>query len=318
MVSWQIPELRDVIKAEKILRSHFPPSPVIKLNSGILPDVDVSLKLENLLPTGAFKVRGATYLMSQLNADEKKSGVIAASTGNFSQGISYAARLYGVKARIVMPENSNPRKVKATRDLGGEVIFHGAKFDDSRKFAEELSSKHGYRYVHSANEPMLVAGVGTHTLELLHEQPDIDVIIVPVGGGSGASGVSVVAKAVSKNIAVIGVQSERSPAAYRSWKSGKPEVAENSTYADGVATGESFEFTQSIMRAFLDDFLLVSDEEIRSAQRTLTGAAKMSVESASASTLAAGIRLQDRLKGKKVALIITGGNVSPGEIDEQI
>ncbi len=309
------PELRDVLKAEKVLRCHFFPSPVVRVNPDIIPSVTTFLKLDNLLPTSSFKVRGATYLISQLNREEKNAGVIAASTGNFSQGVAYASRLYGVKSRIVMPENSNQKKVKFTQDLGAEVIFHGAKFDDARKKAEELASENGYRYIHSANEPMLIAGVGTHTLELLRENPDIEVIIVPVGGGSGACGASVVAKAISKGIEVIGVQSEKSPAAFRSWKSGRPESAENNSYAEGVATGESFEYTQSIMRELLDDFVLVRDDEIRNAWKLLAERAKMIPESASASTLAAELKLADRLKGRQVALIITGGNSPQSEIE---
>ncbi len=315
MTELKIPELRDVIKAEKILRCHFPPSPFVRAKPDLLPGVDLFLKLENFLPTGSFKVRGATYLISQLTAKEREMGLIAASTGNFSQGVSYGARMYGVKARIVMPEDSNPEKVTATRDLGGEVLFHGSRFDDARRYAEELSSRYGYRYVHSANEPLLVAGVGTHTLEMLQTEPDIDVIIVPVGGGSGASGAAIVAKAISRNIKVIGVQSEKSPAAYSAWKSGKDEVAENSTYAEGLATGESYRFTQSIMRDFLDDFILVSDDEIRSSQKTLIDKARIMPESASSSTLAAGARLVDQLHGKKVAFIITGGNSPRSEIE---
>ena len=315
MVEWKIPELRDVFRAEKILRKHFAPSPLVNASREMVHGIETFLKLENFLPTGSFKVRGATYLISQLKDEEKEAGVIAASTGNFSQGVSYGADLYGLKARIVMPEGSNERKVRATKDLGGEVIFHGQKFDDSRKHAEELAASHGYRYIHSANEPMLVAGVGTHTLELLEQEPEIEAIIVPVGGGSGACGASVVTKAVSKDIMVIGVQSESSPAAYLSWKSGKHERADNLTYAEGLATGESFDFTQNIMRKLLDDFILVSDDEIRNAWKTLVRETRIIPESASAAALAAEIRMSAKLRGKKVALIVTGGNSPQDQID---
>ncbi len=317
MAEMKIPELRDVMKAEKVIRKYFGESPLLKLSQEVVPGVRTFLKLENLLPTGSFKARGATYLISQLTESEKKAGVIAASTGNFSQGVSYAAALYGVKANIVMPEGSNKVKVEATRRLGGNVIFHGSKFDDSRIYAEELAEKHGYRYVHSANDRLLVAGVGTHTLELLRQEPGIDVIIVPVGGGSGASGASVVAKAISKDIKVIGVQSAESPAAYNAWKSGKHVRSDNRTYAGGLATGESFDYTQKIMRKFLDDFILVSDEEIRNAWRILGKVSRIIPEPASASALAAEMRLQKELNGKNVALMITGGN-SPQDLVDSL
>lgn len=315
MKSSYIPELRDVVKAEKVLRMHFQPSPVANLAREVTPFAQTFLKLENLLPTGSFKIRGATYLISQLSENEKKAGVIAASTGNFSQGVSWASKKYGIKARIVMPEGSNPKKVEATRKLGGEVIFHGSKFDDARKYAESLASEKGYRYIHSANEPLLVTGVGTHTLELLMEHPEIDTIIVPVGGGSGAGGASIVAKSFSSRIRVIGVQSEKSQAAYASWKSGKDETSANETYAEGLATGESYYYTQGIMRKYLDDFVLVSDGQIMEAWKLLAKKARIIPESASASALAAELVMQKELDGRNVALIITGGNSPETELD---
>lgn len=315
MEAWKTPDLRDVMKAAKVLRKHFPPSPLMRLKIPEIPSIETYMKLENLLPTGSFKVRGATYLISQLSEEERRSGVIAASTGNFSQGVSYAASLYGVKAIIVMPEGSNPLKVKATEDLGGEIVFHGSKFDEARKHAEGLVKEHGYRYIHSANEPNLVSGVGTHTLELLEQEPDIDAIIVPVGGGSGASGACVVAKAVSSKIKVIGVQSEKAPAAFNAWKTGKHATAENLTYAEGLATGESYDYTQEIMRQFLDDFILVNENEIKSAWKDLAERGRIIPESASASALAAEMKLSSVLEGKKVALIITGGNSPREQVD---
>ncbi len=314
MSEFKIPDLREVLKAAKILRRHFPPSPVMRLAPDLYPGTDVYLKLENMLPTRSFKIRGATYLISQLSREERESGVIAASTGNFSQGVSWAAREYGIRAVIVMPEGANEAKVRATRALGGEIIFHGGKFDDARKHAEELAERKGYRYVHSANEPMLVAGVATHTLELLSEQPGIDTVIVPVGGGSGASGACVVAKACGK-VSVIGVQSKESPAAFNSWKSGRHEVAGNKSYAEGLATGESYDFTQEIMRDCLDDFILVDDDEIRAAWRNAILGARIVPESASASSIAALERLSDKLKGHSVGLVITGGNSPESELE---
>lgn len=315
MNSTYIPDLRDVVMAEKVLRTHFPPSPVISLGHDVTPFAVTLLKLENFLPTGSFKIRGATYLISQLSESERKAGVIAASTGNFSQGVSWASQEYGIKAKIVMPEGSNPKKIMATRALGGEVIFHGSKFDDARKHAEKLASENGYRYIHSANEPHLVTGVGTHTLELLTDHPEVDTVIVPVGGGSGAGGASVVAKSFSPKIRVIGVQSERSRAAYSSWVSGKDETSPNETYAEGLATGESYSYTQEIMRKYLDDFILVTDSQIRDAWKIIAKKARIIPESASASALAAELVLKKELEGRCVGLIITGGNSPETELE---
>ncbi|AKA48511.1 hypothetical protein IX51_04680 [uncultured archaeon] len=315
MPDYMVPKLNDVMLARKVLRRYFPPSPLVNfpaLDSEL--GAQTYLKLENMLPTGSFKVRGATYLISKLSAEERRKGVIAASTGNFSQGVSYASRLFGTHAMVVMPEGSNPEKVQATRSLGGEIIFHGPRFDDARIYAESLSREEGYRYIHSANEPDLVAGVGTLTLEVLEEVPDIDAIIVPVGGGSGASGASIVAKAVNSGIEVIGVQSESSPAAFLSWKEGRIVEAENRTYAEGLSTAEGYEFTQKIMRRHLDEFTLVSDNDIKVSMRLVAEKAHIIPESASSSSIAAALKMKEKIKGKKIALIITGGN-SP---DEQV
>ena len=181
-------------------------------------DATVFVKHENHLPTGAFKVRGGINLASQLSADERERGVIASSTGNHGQSVALGARLFGVKATICVPENANPVKVAAMRDLGAEVVPHGADFDEAREHAEQLADEHGFRYIHSGNEPLLIAGVATATLELLEDEPRIDTIIVPVGGGSGAAGAAIVAKTLDPAIRVIGVQSEAAPAAYRSWR----------------------------------------------------------------------------------------------------
>ena len=179
----------------------------------------VYMKHEHYLPTGAFKVRGGVNLISQLSTDERRAGVVAASTGNHGQSVAYAARLFGVRAVIYAPENSNPGKVEAMRELGAEVNLAGVDYDEAREICEQVALSEGFRYVHSGNEPLLIAGVATHTLEILSEPLGIDTIIVPVGGGSGAAGACIAAKAIDPAIQVIGVQSEAAPAAYLSWRS---------------------------------------------------------------------------------------------------
>ena len=202
------------------------------------------------------------------------------------------------------------------RGLGAELVFHGRDFDDAREHCETLAAEHGYRYVHSANEPALIAGVGTEALEILEEQPGIEAIVVPIGGGSGACGTCIAAKAINPAVRVIGVQSEQAPAAYRSWREGALVEDRMETYAEGLATRTAFELPQRILRDQLDDFVLVSDDELRAAQRTMIESTRNLIEAAGASPLAAALKLRDELAGKRVALIASGGNVSPAQLRE--
>jgi threonine dehydratase len=305
------PTFADVLGAAARIRPHLAATPLRRSPSvSDAVGADVFLKYEFHLPTGAFKVRGGINLISQLSDTEREVGVIAASTGNHGQSVAYAARLYGVKAIICAPENANPAKVEAMHELGATVKQVGADFDEARLACEQLAADHGYRYIHSGNEPLLIAGVGTHTLEILSEEPEIDVIIVPVGGGSGAAGASIVAKAVNPNIAVIGVQSANAPAAYLSWRARKRVEATNTTWAEGLATRTPFELPQQILQRLLDDFILVSDDAISAAVHFLLGRNRTLVEGAGAAAVAAAFALKDRLAGKRIALILSGGNIS--------
>jgi len=240
--------------------------------------------------------------------------VIAASTGNHGQSVAFAARLFGVPARVCVPEGANPVKMASMRALGAELIVRGADFDEAREHCETLAAEHGYRYIHSGNEPLLIAGVGTGTLELLEDQPRTDVILVPIGGGSGAAGACVVAKATSPGIEVIGVQSEAAPAAYEAWRTGEPVAATTATAAEGLATRVSFELPQRIMRDLLDDFVLVSEDEIRRAIVLMLEHTRNLAEHAGAAPLAAALALRDRLRGRRVALVLSGGNTSPEQL----
>jgi len=271
---------------------------------------EVFIKHENYQPVGAFKVRGGINLISQLSSEERDRGVIAASTGNHGQSVSYAARLFGVKARIVVPEASNPGKVAAMRGMGAEVILQGERFDQARLYCEQLAREHRYRYIHSGDEPLLIAGVATETLEMLEDEPELDLIFVPVGGGSGAAGVCIVADAVSSTVRVVGVQSESSPAAYQSWKAKRLIEAPNETFAEGLATGTAFALPQAILWERLREFVLVPDDEIMRAMVWMIERAHSLAEAAAAATLAAAYRMRDELAGKKIGLVCSGGNTS--------
>ena len=312
---WQIPTLADVLKARIRIAPHLRPTPLFgypTLNE--LLEADVFIKHENHQPVGAFKVRGGVNLLSQLSAEERERGVIAASTGNHGQSLAYAAQLFAVPATICVPENANPVKVASMRGLGAKLVFRGRDFDEAREHCEQLANEHGYRYVHSGNEPLLIAGVATETLEILQEQPEVDVIVVPVGGGSGAAGACIVAKAVNPAIRVIGVQSEAAPTAYRSWRERRLVEDRMETFAEGLATRTAFELPQRILWQWLDDFVLVSDDEIRAAQVLMIEATRNLIEAAGAAPLAAALRLREQLGARRIALIASGGNASRDQI----
>lgn len=312
-----VPGFTDVLAARSRIAPHLPRTPLFSY-----PQLDelvgtrVYVKHENHQPVGAFKVRGGVNLVAQLSDDERERGLIASSTGNHGQSLAFAGRRFGVTARICVPERANPVKMAAMESLGAELIVAGADFDDARENAERLAAEHGYRYVHSGDEPHLIAGVATEMLEIVEQQPDVEVVIVPVGGGSGAAGACVVAAAVNPELQVIAVQSEASPSAYRSWREGRPVEATSETHAEGLDTRTPFELPQRIMREHLHDFVLVSEDEIRAAQRAMIERTRNLIESAGAAPLAAALRLRDELRGRRVALVASGGNVSRDQLLE--
>jgi threonine dehydratase len=266
------------------------------------------------LPTGAFKVRGGVNLVSRLNEDERRDGVVTASTGNHGQSIAFAGGRFGVHAVVCVPEGANPVKLAAMERLGAELVVYGRDFDDAREHCESLAEKHGYRYIHSGNEPDLIAGVGTATVELLEARPDVDVVIVPIGGGSGAAGACVAGKGLKPELEVIGVQSSAAPAAYRSWRSRQLLEDRMETRAEGLATRVAFELPQRILWERLDDFVVVDEDELDRAVVQMLEGTRNLVEPAGAAPLAAALQLRERLAGKTVALVQSGGNISPGQL----
>jgi threonine dehydratase len=314
-VTWQIPTFVDVLAAKRQIAPYLRPTPLYSYPPlSELVGTEVWVKHENHQPIGAFKVRGGVNLVSQLSDDERHRGVITASTGNHGQSISYAARLFGVRAIVCVPEGANPVKLASMRGLGAELVLHGSDFDEAREHCERLADEHGYRYVHSGNEPLLIAGVATQTLEILEEQPEIDVVIVPVGGGSGAAGACIAAKSIRDSIEVVGVQSEAAPAAYRSWKSRELLEDRMATRAEGLATRVAFELPQRILWEQLDEFVLVGEEELERAVVEMIEGTRNLVEPAGAAPLAAALRLRERLAGRRVALVLSGGNISPDHL----
>ena len=315
MTTTDIPDLADVLAARARIAPYLRPTPLYRYPAlDALTGAQLRIKHENHLPIGAFKVRGGVNLISQLSVTERERGVASASTGNHGQSVAYAADLFGTRATIFVPEGANPVKVESMRALGAEIVFHGRDFDEAREQCEKQAATHGYRYIHSGNEPALIAGVATYALEILADLPDTDVIVVPIGGGSGAAGVCIVAKTVRPSIEVIGVQSAAAPAAYKSWRARSLVEDTTSTFAEGLATRTAFELPQQILRDLLDDFVLVSDAELAHATRVLIEKTRNLVEPAGAAALAAVLADQARFAGRKVTVVCSGGNISPAQL----
>ena len=317
MTDSPVPDLADVFAARQRIAPYLRPTALYRYPAlDEMTGARLQVKHENHQPVGAFKVRGGVNLVSQLTADERRRGVIAASTGNHGQSVAWAADLFGVRAVICMPAQANPVKVESMQALGAEVVFGGRDFDEAREHCEKQATEHGYRYIHSGDEPALIAGVATYTLEILLAEPDTEVLVVPIGGGSGAAGACIVAKSIDPRIQVIGVQSDAAPAAYRAWRERGPVADEMHTFAEGLQTRVSFDLPQRVLVEHLDDFVLVTDDQLRAATLQLIEQTRNLVEPAGAAPLAAALKLGERLVGRCVALICTGGNISSAQLRE--
>jgi threonine dehydratase len=310
--SGPVPTLADVYRARNVIRPHLTPTPLLEpVGLAARLGCEIFVKCENLQPTGAFKVRGGINLMSRLPEAERVRGVVAASTGNHGQSIAYAARMFGAKAIVFVPERPNELKVQAMERLGATIIREGTDFDDCFVASRQYAHDHDLHWVHSANEPDLIAGVATATLEIMEAVPDLEVIFVPIGGGSGLCGACVVGKAINPALQVIGVQAEGAPAAYESWRRRELLALDTAdTFAEGVATRSAYELPARILWDNVDDIMLVSDAEMRRAILTLLETTRMLAEGAGAAALAGVYKRRAELVGKKVAVMLSGGNLT--------
>jgi threonine dehydratase len=310
------PTYADVLAAADVVRRHVRPTPLYEWPAlSRLLGCRYYLKHENHTPTTAFKVRGGINLVARLPEAQKRRGVIACTTGNHGQSLAYACRRFGVRCVLVVPAANNPDKADAMRALGAELIEHGRDFDEAREHCEAICGARGLRYVHSANEPDLIAGVGTYALEIFDELPDPDVILVPVGLGSGICGTALVAAAHRPRTEVIGVQSELAPAVTLSWRAGRAvETGPPRTFAEGMATRVPAALTLDIMRRHVGDMVLVGDAALREAIRLLLRLTHNLAEGAGAATTAAALQMRPRLAGKTVVGILSGGNLDVREL----
>ncbi len=315
----RLPTLADVYRARHLLEPHLQRTPLV-YSPALSRELgfEAHLKLENLQPIGAFKVRGGVNLCAGLSDEERRCGIVGASTGNHGQSLAYGARLFGMRCVIAMPEEANPLKVESMRALGAEVQFHGANFEEARVWAEEYARREGMRYVHHVNTPELIAGVATISLEVVEDLPDVDAILTPIGGGSGAIGHCAVAKVLRPDVEVIGVQTAGAPAVYRSWKERMLQNAPIETAAEGLATGHAYYAPVRTFIERMDDMLLVSEAEMREAIRLLARTVHIVAEESGAAATAGAAKIAERLAGKNVALIVTGGNITVEHLKSEL
>ncbi len=307
----QHPTYADVVEAVPIVHRYLTPTalhewPALSEKLGFR----FFLKHENHNPTTAFKVRGGVHLVSKLSEEQKKRGVLGCTTGNHGQSLAYACRLFGARCVLVVPAKNNPDKVAAMRALGAEIIEHGKDYDEAREICDQLKEEQGLRYVHSADEPDLIAGVGTYAWEIFEKVSKPDVIIVPIGLGTGICGTAIVAAERHPACRVIGVQSENAPSVTLSWREKKPVETESSdTFAEGMATRKPAMMTLDIMQKLVADITLVKETDLEASIRTLLKLTHNLAEGAGAASTAAAFQMREQLQGKTVVGILSGGNL---------
>jgi threonine dehydratase len=303
--------LADIQDAKQVIHRYLEPTPLL-LNSWLSESLgcELYLKLENMQPIGSFKIRGAIYRISKLTAKERKRGVIAASAGNHAQGVAWGSRKLGVKALIVMPKGAPLVKIQNTRALGAEVVLAGDSYDEAYEHARKIARKSGMVYVHAFEDPAIVAGQGTVGLEILEQLPDVDVLVSSIGGGGLLAGLSLVMHELHPQAWIIGGQASGASTMVHSLQKGhvcKPGNTE--TFADGIAVGRSSEKIFKILKSRVHEAIEVDDEAIAAAVLTLLEKAKIVVEGAGALPLAVLEKTKKRIRGKKVVLVVSGGNI---------
>ena len=303
--------LQDIELAAQRLHGHILETPCVESRTlSQIVGAQVFLKFENLQFTASFKERGACNKLAQLTADESARGVIAMSAGNHAQGVAYHAQRLGLRAVIVMPRFTPDVKVERTRGFGAEVVLHGDTLDEARAHARALADSQGLVFVHPYDDPAVAAGQGTLALEMLKAQPDLDMLVVAIGGGGLIAGVATAAKALKPGIEIIGVQTQRFPSMVNAIQGSALPMGQ-STIAEGIAVASPGELTQGVVRELVDDLLLVDEGDIEQAVLMLLEIEKTLVEGAGAAGLAAMLRHRERFAGRKVGLVLSGGNIDP-------
>jgi len=303
--------LHDIEQAAGRLRGHILETPCVESRTlSQIVGAQVFLKFENLQFTASFKERGACNKLAQLTPEERARGVIAMSAGNHAQGVAYHAQRLGVRAVIVMPRFTPDVKVERTRGFGAEVVLHGDTLDEARAHAREMAQSQGLVFVHPYDDEAVAAGQGTLALEMLKAQPDLEMLVIAIGGGGLIAGVATAAKALKPGIEIIGVQTQRFPSMLNAIQGSDLPMGQ-STIAEGIAVATPGQLTQGVVRELVDDLLLVDEGDIEQAVLMLLEIEKTLVEGAGAAGLAAMLRHGARFAGRKVGLVLSGGNIDP-------
>ena len=301
----------DIRAAAKVIEGHVLLTPTVKSEPiSALTGAQVYLKLETMQRTGSFKERGALVKLSSLDAAARKNGVIAVSAGNHAQGLAYFATQLGIPATIVMPKGTPFSKVRRTEGFGAKVILEGDTVHESMPFADKLAAEEGLTFVHPFDDEKIIAGQGTVGLEMLEAVPDLDTIVVPIGGGGIIAGIATAAKAINKRIEIVGVEAELYPSMYQAIH-GLESTSGGSTLAEGIAVKTPGQLTRPIVEKLVDEIMLASELALESAVEAMLDEAKLVVEGAGAAPLAALIENQDRFAGRKVGLVVTGSSIDP-------
>jgi threonine dehydratase len=309
---WPV-DLDAIAAARDRIRPFVPVSPLRSypvLDADVGHGISVAVKHENFNPTNSFKIRNAFSLLTALRDDERRQGIVAATRGNHGLGLAYGGKEFGVPVTICVPLGNNPEKNAAMRALGARLIEEGRDYDESLAVANRILRDEGGRLAHSTNDPLIIAGAGTMSLEIAEQAPEIDALVVAVGGGSQAVGAMVVMRAVNPHVRVYAVQAAGASASHDSWHAGEPRVTESAnTIADGLATRSTYEMTLGALREGLADFITVTDAEIANAMRVLLRTTHSLVEGAGAAGMAGLLALRERLAGQRVGIVLSGGNV---------
>jgi threonine dehydratase len=312
MGTWPI-TMRDVFTARQRLRNYLEPTPLRNystLDAAVGAGIRVFVKHENVNPTGSFKARNGLSAMMSLTPDEKKRGVVAATRGNHGQALAWAGSLLRVPVHICVPVGNNPEKNDAMRGFGANLIEEGKDYDEAVEVARKLVTNRGFKMIHSTNDNAVIAGAATMTLEILEDAPNIEALVIAVGGGSQAVGALTVARAVRPDMPVYAVQAEQASAIYDAWKTRRPvAVASANTFADGLATRHTYEKTFPALCEGLRGFVVVSEAEIASAIRMFLRTTHHLAEGAGAAGLAGLLKLRPELSGKTVGIILCGSNI---------
>lgn len=310
------PTLADVYSARERIADVIRPTPLLR--HALLAQetgLDLWVKHENHNPTSAFKIRGGLNLVRSLSEEEQRRGVVTASTGNHGQSIAMACQREGVPCTVFVPDGNNPEKNAAMRAMGAAVDEGGRDFDEARERCEQARALSGARYVHSANEPLLIAGVATYALEIFEQLPDVDVIVVPVGGGSGACGNCIVRSALGAKTRVIGVQAEKADAFTRSFRSHTRVVGDSAeTFAEGMATRVTFDLTYGILERELNDIVTLTEDQLAEGVRLALRATHNLAEGAGAAALAAAVKMKPELDGQRIVAVMSGGNLDAAKL----